>query len=183
MAAGLAQMLWQAPMQSVAELAHEFPLAPGPGRCCWRPSRCSATRSWPTDCSPIWSAGPRRPPPSTWACWCLILKLDADYLEGGGGDQPEGLRTNAASRARGRVRLPTSKDAIATSRAAAALDGGRRAAGVAAIAPGHAHVPVRDHLFSGRRRRVARSSRWSCPGRARQEPHATRDGHRIRWST
>ena len=42
--------------------------AHGPGGPCWRHSKSSAMRSWPTPFFPTWSAGVRRRPRSTWAC-------------------------------------------------------------------------------------------------------------------
>ena len=47
----------------------ELPDNHGPAGSCWRRSKSSAMRSWPAPFFPTWSAGGRRRPRSTWACW------------------------------------------------------------------------------------------------------------------
>ena len=157
---------------------------PGRGWCSWRPSRCSATRSWP-----------RRLVSRSGLLGRGAAAIDLGLLapdpqaghglpRGGGGGQPEALRTRAASAARGRVALPSSKNAARAPRAAVPLDRRRRAARVAAVAFGHAHIPVLlICLLWASAVMFARGGVRPGAGRPGQPELVPVDGHRDSWRT
>ena len=123
-------------------------------------------RSWPAIGFPDWSAGAAGAAAIDLGLLVLILKLDADYLEGGGGDQPEALRTLAASPARGR-RCAAELEKRQRDCASRGFPGWEaRAARVAAIAAGHAHVRWSSALPSAPGGHVAGLGAFTMPARA-----------------
>ncbi len=140
-AAGLAQMLWQTPVQSIAELARSF-RATWTGMVLLAPFEVFSHAILAATLFPdlvCWGAAAAA---IDLGLLILILKLDADYLEAAAAISQKLYERLQRARQGGGIALPTSKTRGAAPRAAVPLAGRCRAAGVAAIAAGHAHVPV-----------------------------------------
>ena len=108
--AGLTQMLWQTPIQGLTEVQRSTFAIPGPGRHFSRHSRFSAMRSWPKTFSRISLLGAAAVAIDV-GLLILVLKLDADYLEGAAAISQK-LYERCSERERGEgCALPTSKRA------------------------------------------------------------------------
>ena len=176
-------MLWQTPMQSIPELAWSFRNT-WTGRVLLAPFEVFSHAILADDYFPdlvCWGAAA---PAIDLGLLVLVLKLDADYLEGAAAISQKLYERMQRAKQGGGARAADLESRGAVAHPAAPLAGRGRAAGVAANAAGHAHVPAVHLDLPGHRRACCSSMALFIPTEPKRSTIAhPLDGHRVHRST
>ena len=176
-------MLWQTPVQSLAELARSF-RASWTGMVLLAPFEVFSHAILAGDLFPdlvCWGAAALA---IDLGLLVLIFKLDADYLEAAAAISQKVYETVAAMKQGGGMALPASQNAAQIRAPPVSLAGRGRAARVAADSAGDAHVQVcPDHLDLWHRRRACASWRSFVPSETQRPAISYRSWASGSWRT